>query len=169
MNNRRATIRATYSTPIGKTVKTLDKPKALKKGVSEKTRLKTKETYSSKPAAIMAWYDDITSRKLQLALHKAGKGDYKFEQWEFEYIPNLFREAKRLIKNTKYLKLRLEAIDLNITLLELYRQKRINTKHARYKEKEEAELVFWAIEHFEKIYGGKQWIATARLEAVKAQ
>ena len=39
---RRATIRATYSTPIGKTVKTLDKPKALKKGVSEKNKNKNK-------------------------------------------------------------------------------------------------------------------------------
>ena len=156
MDNRRAKIRATYNTPIGQTVKTLDKPKALKKGVSGKTRLKTKETYSSKPPAIMAWYDDVISRKLQLSLHKAGKGDYKFEEWEFEYLPNLFREAKRLIENTKYLKLRLEATDKNISLQELYRQKRINTKHARYKEKEEAELVFWAIEYFEKKYGGNE-------------
>ena len=153
---RRATIRATYSTPIGRTVKTLDKPKALKKGVSEKTKTKTKETFSSKPAAIMAWYDNITSRKLQLALHKAGKGDYKFEEWEYEYIPNVFREATRLIKNTKYLKLRLEAADEHITLQEYYKKKQINARHARYKEIEEAELVFWAIEHYEKIYGGQQ-------------
>jgi len=144
---RRATIRATYSTPIGKTVKTLDKPKALKKGVSEKIKTKTKETFSSKPAAIMAWYENITSRKLQLALHKAGKGDYKFEEWEYEYIPNVFREATRLIKNTKYLKLRLEAADEHITLQEYYRKKQINARRARHKEIEEAELVFWAIEY----------------------
>jgi len=153
---RRAKIRATYSTPIGKTVKTLDKPKALKKGVSEKTKPKTKETYSSKPAAIMAWYDNITSRKLQLALHKAGRGNYRFEEWEYEYIPNVYREATRLIKNTKYLKLRLEAADEHITLQEYYRKKQINARRARHKEIEEAELVFWAIEYYEKIYGGQQ-------------
>lgn len=153
---RRAKIRATYSTPIGKTVKTLDKPKALKKGVSENTKTKTKETFSSKPAAIWAWYENITSRRLQLALHKAGKGDYKFEEWEYEYIPNVFREATRLIKNTKYLKLRLEAADEHITLQEYYRKKQINARRARHKELEEAEVVFWAIEHYEKIYGGQQ-------------
>ena len=153
---RRAKIRATYSTPIGKTVKTLDKPKALKKGVSENTKTKTKETFSSNPAAIMARYENITSRRLQLALHKAGKGDYKFEEWEYEYIPNVFREATRLIKNTKYLKLRLEAADEHITLQEYYRKKQINARRARHKELEEAEVVFWAIEHYEKIYGGQQ-------------
>ena len=153
---RRAKIRATYSTPIGRTVKTLDKPKALKKGVSEKTKTKTKETFSSKPSAIIAWYDNITSRKLQLALHEAGRGNYRFEEWEYEYIPNVYREATRLIKNTKYLKLRLEAADEHITLQEYYRKKQINARHARHEEIKEAELVFRAIEYYEKIYGGQQ-------------
>lgn len=92
------------------------------------------------------------------------------EDCDFEYIPNIYREAKRLIKNTKYLKLRLEATDEHISLQELYRQKQINAKHARYKETEEAELVFWAIENFEKKYGGVQSDNhnTARLPTDKA-
>ena len=148
-----------YITPIGHTAASLEqtpeKP-THKVVITEKKKKKKRLTFATKPPAIMAWYDELTSRKMQLLLHKAGKGDYTFEPWEYEYIPNMHKEAKRLIGGTKYLKLRIEASDKEIFLAELYKHKGIHPKLARDKELEEAEIVFWALEYFEKIYGGNK-------------
>lgn len=165
-----------YTTPIGHTVAALPPKRKVSRGYGR--TYTNKDTFKVKASAIIAWFDDMRGKWAQYAIQKIGKdfinyrelisdkqeglselllnGNIAFDDWELTYIPNMFREAKRLIDNTIYMKIRLYARDRDVSLRSIYDEKGLNYNFVRRQEQKEEKIVFWALEYFEKIYGGQQ-------------
>lgn len=150
MQYHKAPLRARYVTQIGHTVKALPKQPALKRGVKAVAIIKP--IPKTKAAQLMDWYDQLRTSQMQLIAFTAGVSLREFDEWEFTYVPNMFREATRLLKINKYLAIRLYSYENDIPMNELYKRKGINYNTGRKKENEEIDIVLWALKIFEKRY-----------------